>query len=204
MDRDFIKHGQEEPGLFEGQLLIAMPGMEDPRFARAVIYMCSHSVNGAMGIVINRPADHFSFPELLMQLNVIPSDEALVAPEHLNRIKVMVGGPVEGSQGFVLHTPDYQLDGATMTIDDGVCLTATVDILRAIARGAGPRHAILALGYAGWGAGQLESEIQANSWLTCPASPDLLFRSAVELRYDMALRSIGVSLEQLSSAAGRA
>lgn len=204
MEIDLKKHAPEEREFLEGQVLIAMPGLEDPRFARSVIYVCSHTGQGAMGLVVNRPAEHLNFPDLLVQLEVIPENEPLIMPERFERIEVMIGGPVESSRGFVLHSPDYSVTDTTMDLDEGISLTATVDILRAIARGSGPRDALLALGYAGWGPGQLETEIHANSWLTCPATTDLLFRSSSDLRYELALRSIGVDLGHLSTASGRA
>lgn len=191
-------------GFLEGQLLIAMPGMEDPRFTRTVIYLCSHTEQGAMGIVINRPAENFDFSDLLMQLEVIAEDSPTLISEHLSEIDVMIGGPVETGRGFVLHSPDYHLENSTMEIDEGISLTATVDILRALVSGNGPEQALLALGYAGWGPGQLDAEIQANGWLTSPASADILFQVGVDLRYEVALNRLGVSLSQLSSVAGRA
>src|SRR6201994_1159938 len=134
----------------DGQLLIAMPVMGDPRFERSVIYMCAHSADGAMGIMVNRPAGSIDFPELLVQLNTINKTEQIELPEVAESMQVLRGGPVETGRGFVLHSSDFFLDNATLRIDDGICLTATVDILKAIAKGAGPKHAILALGYAGW------------------------------------------------------
>lgn len=191
-------------GFLEGQFLIAMPGMEDPRFTRTVIYLCSHTEQGAMGIVINRPAEDFDFSDLLLQLEVIPEDSPMLLSEHLDQIDVMIGGPVETGRGFILHSPDYHLANSTMAIDETISLTATVDILKALVTGNGPEKALLALGYAGWGPGQLEAEIQANGWLTCPASADILFQVGVDLRYEVALSRLGVSLSQLSSVAGRA
>lgn len=194
-------HGQ---GYLDGQMLVAMPGMQDERFQRSVIYMCAHSAEGAMGIVINRPAIDLSFSDLLVQLGIIQDGEAIRLPQAAERMNVLVGGPVETSRGFVLHSPDFFLDESTLPIDDGVCLTATVDILRAIARGKGPRSAVLALGYAGWSPGQLESEIQANGWLNCPADPTLIFGAGLETKYDQAMRKIGIDPAMLSSQAGHA
>ncbi len=188
----------------DGQLLVAMPGMADERFARAVIYVCAHSPEGAMGIILNRPAANVTMPDLLVQLEIVPEMERIHLPEKVNRMPVLMGGPVETSRGFVLHTPDFHLSQSTLPIDDGVCLTATVDILRAIARGQGPQNAVLALGYAGWGAGQLELELQANGWLNCPANAELIFDTAVEIRYEMALRGIGIEPAMLSMEAGHA
>ncbi|HXQ04746.1 MAG TPA: YqgE/AlgH family protein, partial [Bradyrhizobium sp.] len=151
-------------GYLDGQLLIAMPVMGDPRFERSVIYLCAHSSEGAMGIIVNRPAGSIDFPELLVQLDIIKKVDQIKLPENAETMKVLKGGPVDTGRGFVLHSSDFFIKDATLRIDDGICLTATVDILKAIARGAGPKHAILALGYAGWAPGQLENEIQDNGW----------------------------------------
>ncbi|MDB5511567.1 MAG: YqgE/AlgH family protein [Enterovirga sp.] len=192
------------PNYLDGQMLVAMPGMTDERFHRTVIYVCAHSAEGAMGIVMNKPAADLSFSDLLVQLDVIPDREAIRLPNRIETMQVLIGGPVETSRGFVLHTPDFFIDQSTLPIDDGICLTATVDILRAIAKGQGPESAVLALGYAGWAAGQLESEIQANGWLNCPADPNLIFGPSLDLKYDLALRKIGIDLGMLSSQAGHA
>jgi putative transcriptional regulator len=181
-----------------------MPGMADERFSRAVIYVCAHSAEGAMGIVLNRPAADLSFPDLLVQLEIVPAMERIRLPQRVGEVQVIMGGPVETSRGFVLHSPDFHIEQSTLPIDDSVCLTATIDILRAIARGDGPRRAVLALGYAGWTAGQLESEIQANGWLTCPADAELIFNSAADLRYELAMRKIGIEPAMLSMQAGHA
>ncbi|MBV8850448.1 MAG: YqgE/AlgH family protein [Methylobacteriaceae bacterium] len=188
----------------DGQMLVAMPGMGDNRFSRAVIYLCAHSEDGAMGIIVNQPASKVSFPELLVQLEVIAPEESIRLPKRAESVRVLKGGPVETGRGFVLHSADYFIDNSTLPIDDGVSLTATVDILRAIAKGAGPDRAILALGYAGWAAGQLESEIQHNGWLNCPADPALVFDTPIELKYEKAMRRIGIDPGYLSAAAGHA
>jgi putative transcriptional regulator len=192
------------PGYLDGQLLVAMPSMGDERFARTVIYVCAHSPEGAMGIVVNKPAADLSMPDLLVQLDIIPETDLIRLPRRVGTMQVLMGGPVETSRGFVLHSPDFYIDQSTLPIDEGVCLTATVDILRAIAKGEGPKSAVLALGYAGWSPGQLESEIQANGWLNCPADPELIFHQALELKYEMALRKIGVDPAMLSVEAGHA
>ncbi|MFC5504467.1 MULTISPECIES: YqgE/AlgH family protein [Hyphomicrobiales] len=188
----------------DGQCLIAMPGMADTRFSRSVVYVCAHSEDGAMGIIVNKPAADTRFPDLLVQLDVIPSEELIRLPSQAEKLQVLRGGPVETKRGFVLHTADFFLESATLPIDDGICLTATLDILRAIAIGSGPESAVLALGYAGWGAGQLESEIQANGWLHCAADPALLFDDGVETKYARALGKIGIDPAFLSSEAGHA
>jgi putative transcriptional regulator len=191
-------------GYLDGQMLIAMPTMADENFARSVIYMCAHSTEGAMGIVINQPAANINFPKLLVQLDVIPAKEAIRLPEKAESVRVMKGGPVETGRGFVLHTADFFLQDSTLPIDDGMCLTATLDILAEIAKGGGPENAILALGYAAWSAGQLETEIQDNGWLHCAADPDLIFGTDADKKYDKALRKIGINPAMLSSEAGHA
>jgi putative transcriptional regulator len=191
-------------GYLDGQLLIAMPVMEDERFARSVIYVCAHSSEGAMGIVVNRPAGSIDFTDLLVQLDIIKKSDQIKLPETAEAMKVMKGGPVETGRGFVLHSSDFFIEDATLPIDEGICLTATVDILRAIAKGDGPKHAMLALGYAGWAPGQLETEIQGNGWLHCPADPDLIFGRDVEDKYKRALSKIGIDPGMLSNEAGHA
>jgi putative transcriptional regulator len=191
-------------GYLDGQLLIAMPVMDDPRFERSVIYLCAHSSEGAMGIIVNRPAGSIDFPGLLVQLDIIKKSDQIKLPENAESMKVLKGGPVETGRGFVLHSSDFFIEDATLRIDDGICLTATVDILKAIAKGAGPKHAILALGYAGWAAGQLETEIQHNGWLHCDADQDLIFGGDVEEKYLRALAKIGINPGMLSTDAGHA
>ncbi|WP_201837896.1 YqgE/AlgH family protein [Microvirga zambiensis] len=193
-----------ETSYLDGQVLVAMPGMMDERFARSVIYVCAHSAEGAMGIILNRPATNVNMPDLLVQLEIIPELERIRLPQRVGTMQVLMGGPVETSRGFVLHSPDFHIEQSTLPIDDSVCLTATIDILRAIAAGRGPENAVLALGYAGWGAGQLEMELQANGWLNCPADAELIFNTAVDLRYEMALRRIGIEPAMLSMEAGHA
>jgi putative transcriptional regulator len=202
-----IRRSQGEapaPGYLDGQMLVAMPGMMDERFARTVIYLCAHSPEGAMGIVVNKPAADLNFPDLLVQLDIIPEQARIRLPKRVDRMQVLMGGPVETGRGFVLHSPDFYLEQSTLPIDETVCLTATIDILRAIAKGEGPQDAVLALGYAGWSAGQLETEIQANGWLNCPADPELIFHSSLESKYALALRKLGVDPGMLSSQAGHA
>jgi len=190
-------------GYLEGQLLVAMPVMTDRRFARSVIYMCAHSAEGAMGLIVNQRAPHIGFRELLKQLKIAPdTSEGIVVGEA--EMDVHVGGPVETGRGFVLHSSDYYAADSTLAIDEGVSLTATIDILKAIAAGKGPDKAILALGYAGWRAGQLESEIAANGWLHCPADLDLLFDRNLEQKYERAMSKIGIDPSHLVSEAGHA
>src|SRR5258706_293804 len=181
----------KNPGYLDGQILVAMPTIRDERFSRTVIYLCAHSSEGAMGIVINQPAPHIDFGDLLVQLEVIPDNKQIELPSRAGEVKVLKGGPVETERGFVLHSADFFIENSTLPIDEGVCLTATLDILKAIARGAGPASAILALGYAGWSPGQLESELQHNGWLHCSADPELIFGTDVSAKYDRAMEKSG-------------
>jgi putative transcriptional regulator len=192
------------PDFLDGQFLVAMPGMADERFARSLIYICAHSVDGAMGIIVNKAATDISMPDLLVQLDVAHEADAIRLRERVGHMPVLMGGPVEGRRGFVLHTDDFHIQQSTLIIDDGICLTATVEILRAIASGEGPASAVLALGYAGWQAGQLESEIMANGWLNCPADPALIFNADLDAKYDLVLRANGIDPAMLSMTAGRA
>ena len=191
-------------GYLDGQMLIAMPAMRDERFARSLIYVCAHSSEGAMGIVVNQPAENIKFPDLLVQLDVIPAAELIQLPRKAGTVKVLKGGPVETGRGFVLHSSDFFIEHSTLPIDNGICLTATLDILKAIAHGNGPQSAVLALGYAGWAPGQLENEITENGWLNCDADSDLIFGANVEGKYEQAMRKLGVDLGKLSSEAGHA
>ncbi len=191
-------------GYLDGQMLIAMPTMGDERFQRSLIYVCAHSTEGAMGIVVNHAVANVSFPQLLVQLEVIPAADRIQLPATAETVKVLKGGPVETGRGFVLHSADFFIENSTLPIDEGICLTATLDILKAIARGTGPASAILALGYAGWAPGQLETEIQQNGWLHCAADSELIFGTDTDTKYDKALRKIGIDLGQLSSQAGHA
>lgn len=185
-----------EESSFVGQVLLAMPAMSDPRFERSVIYVCAHNAEGAMGIVINKTLDSIDFHELLDELD-IPTDEKS------QDIAVHFGGPVENQRGFVLHSSDYQ-HSETLFVDEKVGLTATVKVLRDLASGDGPAQSILALGYAGWGPGQLESEFQENAWLSVPASDALLFEIANDDKWERAFNSISVDLSVLSGSSGRA
>lgn len=180
----------------EGQILIAMPSMGDPRFERTVILMCAHSPQGAMGLVVNKLIDHITFPELLKQLGIPVGDG-------VEQIHVHFGGPVETGRGFVLHSTDY-VQAGTLGINGDIGLTPTIDILKAIAAGEGPRHSLLALGYAGWGPGQLDSEMQANAWLSAPADLELLFECRLDQRWSRALGKLGIDITRLSSEAGHA
>lgn len=187
---------QKTSGYLVGQLLIAMPQMQDPRFARAVVYLCAHNADGAMGLIVNRPFEGLGFPELLSQLDIVPSPKC-------RDVRIHFGGPVEGGRGFVLHTTDY-LHDSSMKVAGDVALTTTVDVLKAIAGGDGPSQRILALGYAGWGAGQLDSEIRENSWLNVPSDDDLLFGSDLDRKWEQAIHKLGIDIALLSGDAGHA
>lgn len=185
-----------------GQLLVAMPGMNDPRFERSVIVVCAHSADGAMGLIVNKPVKDLSFSGLLAKLG-------LPEPRRDRDILVHFGGPVERGRGFVLHSPDYTNGPATMTIGRGpggvgFGMTATLDVLEAVAKGEGPAQALLALGYSGWGPGQLESEIARNDWLTGTGSSGLIFGSNDAAKWAGALRGMGIDPVTLSGTAGRA
>ena len=195
-DSDSDAAADEKGEYLAGQLLVAMPGMRDPRFHKTVIYMCAHNADGAMGLVINRALESFSFPDMLKQLEIDVSGMG-------ERINIHFGGPVESGRGFVLHSPDY-LQEATMVVDQDMALTATVDILKAIAFGTGPRQSLLALGYAGWGPGQLDTEIMSNGWLSVDADNDLVFGPNLDEKWDQAMGKIGIDPRMLSGEAGHA
>jgi putative transcriptional regulator len=186
-----------DASFLDGQLLIAMPGMGDVRFERSVIFLCAHSEEGAMGLIVNKPAPDLSFADLLGQLKIPSSID-------LKGARVHFGGPVEHGRGFVLHSADYAVEESSLHVTPEFSMTATVDILQDMARGQGPRQAILALGYAGWGPGQLESEIQANGWLTAPAGAEIVFGERDTEKWEAALRSISIDPRLLSAGGGRA
>ena len=187
---------QFSDGYLMGQLLVAMPTMRDPRFTRSVIFICAHSADGAMGLVVNRLVGSLTFPDLLAQLGIDRTGAG-------RDIRVHFGGPVETGRGFVLHSPDYSDDG-TMMIGDRVGLTASIDILRDVAAGGGPRQSLLALGYAGWGPGQLDEEMQNNVWLSAPAELDVIFDGDHNTKWQRALAKLHVDPLLLSSTSGRA
>lgn len=188
--------------MLDGQFLIAMPGMSDERFFRSVIYVCAHSEEGAMGLIINR-LQEIRFPELLVQLEIIDAKDEIRLPERAQTLLVRSGGPVDRGRGFVVHSDDY-VSESSMPVDESIVLTATIDILRAISDGSGPDKAFMALGYSGWGPGQLEAEIAGNGWLTCDADRDLLFDADIDSKYDRVLSTLGIDPLHLSSTAGRA
>ena len=180
-----------------GQLLIAMPGMPDPRFEHSLIYVCAHSAEGAMGLIVNKPSGDVSFGNLIEQLSI-------ESPADTSDVRVHFGGPVELGRGFVLHSPDFRSDMTTLNVDDGFAMTGTLDVLESIAQGTGPLKRLVVLGYAGWGPGQLEGEIAANGWLTCHASADLVFDTEDGNKWEAALATLGVSPLALSAEGGRA
>jgi putative transcriptional regulator len=190
-----MDNGEEQ--FLDGRLLIAMPGMGDPRFERAVIFMCAHSPEGAMGLIINKPAPDLRFKSLLRQLGINSEVDLDETPVHF-------GGPVEHGRGFVLHSADYAVEGGSLRVNPRFAMTATLDVLQDMAKGDGPRQALLALGYAGWGPGQLESEIQENGWLIAPADPELVFSGSAEEKWEAALRTLSIDPRALSGGGGRA
>jgi putative transcriptional regulator len=191
------KQPKKPTGFLEGKLLIAMPGMADPRFERSVIYMCAHSDNGALGIIVNKPLEGLGFRELLQKLEI---------PVTSNRAGgfVLFGGPCETSKGFVLHSADYESTEATMPVTGTVALTATRDVLCAIAGGEGPERWLFALGYAGWGPQQLESEMNGNGWVHCDADENLIFAHEHNTKWRGALGKLGIDISGFSAEAGRA
>ncbi len=194
--------GDGERGCLDGQFLLAMPGLDDSNFSRTVIYVCAHTSDGAIGFILNR-SKSLSFGELMVQLELITADELGSLPETAKDMSVQCGGPVDAGRGFVLHSDDYQSD-STLPISDDLCLTATVDILRAITEGKGPSKAIMMLGYSGWEAGQLENEVSANGWLTCPSIDDIIFDDDHDAKYNRAFASMGIDPAMLSSECGQA
>ncbi|MCF3640146.1 YqgE/AlgH family protein [Rhizobium sp. TRM95111] len=196
-----LRHNRER-GFLDGQFLVAMPGMLDKNFERTVVYICAHSDDGAMGFVINRPQP-LSFSDVLLHLQLLDEGEVIRLPGDTRDFPIRSGGPVESGRGFVLHSDDYMSE-SSIPVSDDICLTATLDIVRAISRGRGPRRGLMMLGYAGWGAGQLEGEIGANGWLTCPAEEDMIFDMRLEDKYDRVLAHMGISPAMLSSEAGHA
>ena len=187
----------EELPFLDGKFLVAMPGMGDPRFDHAVVFMCAHTPEGAMGLMINRPARELDFQTLMEQLGIEGANGA-------SGPAVLFGGPVEHGRGFVLHSTDYFTKGGTMPISDDFGMTATMDVLQDIANGKGPEKRLLCLGYAGWGPGQLEGEIQNNGWLICDASPEIVFDTPWDKKWTAATRSLGFDPAMLSAEGGRA
>ncbi|MCT7662976.1 YqgE/AlgH family protein [Shinella kummerowiae] len=197
-----VLKNRRERGFLDGQFLIAMPGMADANFARTVVYICAHSDDGAMGFVINRP-QQLNFSDVLLHLDIVEEDEVIRLPGTTRDFPIRSGGPVESGRGFVLHSDDYMSE-SSIPVSDDICLTATLDIVRAISRGRGPQRGLMMLGYAGWGAGQIESEIGANGWLSCPAQEELIFDKNLDSKYERALGLMGITPAMLSAEAGHA
>ena len=191
-----MNHKDKNSGYLTGQMLVAMPSLDDPSFHRAVVYICAHNENGAMGIIINREIDDFSFSDVLSQMD-------LPSPLECQAVRLLSGGPVESSRGFVLHSTDY-LREHSLKIDDNLAITATLDILRDISAGLGPSRYILALGHAGWKAGQLDGEVLENTWLTVPADQELIFSPNIAHKWEKAIAKLGCDPVNLCSEAGHA
>lgn len=182
------------------QFLIAMPGMADEAFAGTVIYLCEHNDNGALGLVINKPIQ-LTLGSLFEKVELSPPDDELAATQ------VFYGGPVQTDRGFVLHEPLDETGGhynATLAVPGGLEMTTSRDVLEALSNGAGPKKLLVTLGYSGWAAGQLEEELGRNGWLTVDASPEIIFDTPVEQRYEKALGLLGVDPRMLSADAGHA
>ncbi len=197
-----VRKTTREQGFLNGQFLLAMPGMTDERFARSVIYICAHSDEGAMGFIINQ-LQPVGFPDLLRQIGLVEEEELIVLPERAQQLMVRNGGPVDSTRGFVLHSDDYMVD-STMPVSEEVCLTATVDILRAIYGGKGPTQALMTLGYSSWAPGQLEAELVENGWLTCDAPLHMLFDTDIDGKYSRLMGHMGIDISRLVSDAGHA
>jgi putative transcriptional regulator len=185
-----------ESGYLVGKCLVAMPAMQDTNFSRTVVYVCAHTAEGAMGLVVNRTIEQLSFDDILEQMDIEPGIGT-------QSIRVHFGGPVEAARGFVLHTADYRDEG-TLPVDSNVSLTATADVLKDIAKGSGPRRRLMVLGYAGWGSGQLDEELKENAWLICPPDEKLLFGEDNEAKWNTAMKLMGVDMSRLSDTAGHA
>ncbi|WP_404380858.1 YqgE/AlgH family protein [Caenispirillum salinarum] len=185
-----------ESGYLVGKCLVAMPAMEDTNFSRTVVYVCAHTSEGAMGLVVNRTIDQLSFDDILEQMDIEPGVGT-------QSIRVHFGGPVEAARGFVLHTADYRDEG-TLPVDSNISLTATADVLKDIAKGSGPRRRLMVLGYAGWGSGQLDEELKENAWLICPPDEKLLFGEDNEAKWNTAMKLMGIDMSRLSDTAGHA
>jgi putative transcriptional regulator len=181
----------------EGKLLIALPGMPDPRFEKSVIFICAHSGEGAMGLIINKPVEGLSFREMMEKLKIGVTSNTPDRP-------ILFGGPVQTGRGFVLHSGEFESQDSTMPVTEEISLTATLDILRAIATGQGPQRSLFALGYAGWDGGQIEDEIRANGWVHCDADNAIIFDDALEAKWSRALKKLGIDMSGLSAHTGRA
>lgn len=188
---------RQSDGFLTGKLLIAMPGMPDVRFEKSVIFVCSHSAEGALGLIVNKPLEGLPFRELMTQMDIPVTDAT-------PRVPVMFGGPVETDRGYVLHSNERANTQTTLAVTSEIALTPTIDILRAIARGTGPQKFLFALGYAGWGPGQIEDEIAGNGWIHCDADTEIIFRDDTASKWEMALAKLGANISGLSSDIGHA
>lgn len=188
----------------KGQFLVAMPDMGDNRFRDAVVYLVGHGEEGAMGLMVNQSLEDMRFADILEDLKIGDKEDIIRLPEDIREREVLRGGPVQRSRGFVLHSPDYFREGNSYSVTEEICLTATLDVLKAIAFKNSPSDALFALGYCGWSPGQLEGEIKGNGWLTVPFSRDLLFGTPIAQRYDAALARLGITRASLSSFSGHA
>lgn len=197
MTRKPFQRPEGGESFLEGKLLIALPGMADPRFEKAVIFMCAHSGDGAMGIIINKPVEGLSYREMMDRLDIGVTARTPDFP-------ILFGGPVQTGRGFVLHSGEFESESSTLPVTDDISLTATLDILRAIADGQGPRRALFALGYAGWDGGQIEDEIRANGWIHCDADNAIIFDRALDEKWGLALKKLGIDMSGLSAHTGRA
>lgn len=190
-------HAEGSDNFLEGKLLIALPGMPDPRFEKSVIFMCAHSGDGAMGIIINKKVEGLAFHDMMKKLEIRVGASTPNAP-------VLFGGPVQTGRGFVLHSGEFEGNDSTLPVTDDISLTATLDVLRAIAQGNGPHQSLFALGYAGWDGGQIENEIRANGWVHCDADNALVFDSDLDSKWSSALKKLGIDASGLSALTGRA
>ena len=190
-------HLANSDGFLTGKLLIAMPGMSDPRFEKSVIFMCSHSAQGALGLIVNKPIEGLPFRELMSKMDIPVSDAT-------PRTTVMFGGPVDTDRGYVLHSNERSNSPSTLPVTEQIALTPTIDILRAIARGEGPQQFLFALGYAGWGSGQIEDEIAANGWVHCDSDSGIVFQNDVSSKWVLAFAKLGAKISGLSSDVGHA
>lgn len=197
----------DAPASLQGRLLIAMPGLDDPNFDHGVVYICQHDDESAMGIVLNQPIKGLTLGHMIDELSIEATETARLGEP------IFSGGPVQTERGFVLHSLDYFIDDVTLPMDlepdfsalsKGIGLTISRDILSDMAQGKGPSQALIALGYAGWGPGQLEAEIRDNAWLIAPSASEIIFDRDVSTKWNKALKKLGISPEHLTRSSGQA
>ena len=188
----------------KGQFLVAMPAMGDERFHESVIYVVGHGDEGAMGLMVNQPLEDLKFVDVLEELGISKPDEGIKVPSRIREREVLRGGPVQRGRGFVLHTPDYFREENSYAVNDEICLTATLDVLKSMAFHDKPSDAVFALGYCGWAPGQLENELAQNAWLTVQAKPEVIFDLPAEKRLPAAMELLGIDFATLSDQAGHA